>query len=71
MFVIEVYKDNEFIGFANGNWDYDDNDDKYPYTIADMDFNRLPHYDYERAESDKAYLEDMFPMYEFIIKELD
>lgn len=71
MYVIEVYKDGEFIGYANGNWDYDDNEDTVPYIIPDMDFNRLPDYTLEQAEKECKDLKDEFVMYDFIVKEIE
>lgn len=71
MFIIEVYKLGEFIGYSNGNWDYDDNDEKYPYTIPDMDFNRIGQWEEDSAERICADLKEDFPVYEFVVKELD
>lgn len=72
MYVIEVYKDDEFIGYANGNWDWDDADyEKYPYTIPDMDFNRLPDWTKEQAKKECKELKDTFLMYDFVIKEIN
>lgn len=71
MFVIEVYKLGEFLGYSNGTWDYDDNNEEYPYVIPDMDFNRLFPYTEETAKRDCERLQNEFFMYDFVVKELD
>lgn len=71
MYVIEVYKDNEFIGYANGNWDYSDTTgERFPYTMTSMHPENLPQYTLEEAEEECKGLRDEFVMYDFIIKEL-
>lgn len=71
MYLIEVYKDNEFIGYSNGNWDYNDNtDERFPYTMTSTHSKNLPQYTLEEAEEECKNLRDEFVMYDFIIKEL-
>lgn len=71
MYLIEVYKDNEFIGYSNGNWDYNDNtDERFPYTMTSTHSENLPQYTLEEAEEECKNLRDEFVMYDFIIKEL-
>lgn len=72
MYVIEVYKDGEFIGYANGNWDYynDDTDERFPYTMTSTHSENLPQYTLEEADKECKDLKDEFVMYDFIIKEL-
>lgn len=72
MFVVEVYKDGKFIGYSNGNWDYErGTNDRVPYIIYDMDFNRLPNYTLDEAQDVCNELRDMFIMYDFVINEID
>lgn len=71
MYLIEVYKDGEFIGYANGNWDYSDTtDERFPYTMTSTHLENLPQYTLEEAEKECKELRDEFFMYDFIVKEL-
>lgn len=72
MYLIEVYKDGEFIGYSNGNWDYNDiTGERFPYTMTSMHSENLPQYTLEQAEKECKELRNEFFMYDFIVKELE
>lgn len=70
-YIIEAHKFNDFLGYANGNWEYDENGDKVPSLYEDYRLDEVTKYPtYDEARKPFIDLSTEFIMHDFKIMEV-
>lgn len=70
-YIIEAYKFDKFMGFANGNWDYNDEGNKEPVLYDDYRLDEVTKYaTYDDARKPFIDLSTEFIIYDFKIMEV-